>query len=52
LKIDPGSPVELTTDGRTMTITPVNAEHREEKVRAARKKVNSRYGQVFKKLAE
>ena len=52
LKIDPASPVELTTDGRTVTIAPAGAENHQEKVGKARKKVNARYGQVFKKLAE
>ena len=52
LKIDPESPVELTTDGRTVTITPVGEGNAKEKVRKARKKVNARYGGVFKKLAE
>ena len=52
LKIDPLSPVELTTDGRTVTIAPAGGDNRKENVRKARKKVNSRYGQVFKKLAE
>ena len=51
LKIDPESPVELTTDGSTMTIAPTTAAH-QKKVREARKKINERHAKVFKKLAE
>ena len=51
LKIDPASPVELTTDGRSVTITPTTDVNRK-KVRAARKKVNDRHAKAFKKLAE
>jgi len=52
LKIDPEQPLELSTDGRTMTIAPIASDQRTGKVRAARKKVNARYKKVFKKLAE
>lgn len=52
LNIDPESPLELSTDGRTMTIAPADADQHKKKVRAARKKVNDRYSKVFKKLAE
>lgn len=51
LKIDPEMPVELTTDGRTVTITPTT-DARKKKVREASQKVNQRYSKVFKKLAE
>ena len=51
LKIDPQTPVELTTDGRTVTITPTTDAH-PKKVREARKKINDRHAKVFKKLAE
>jgi antitoxin component of MazEF toxin-antitoxin module len=52
LKLKPEDPVELTTDGRTMTIAPAATSERTSRVRAARKKINSRYGAAFKKLAE
>lgn len=52
LKIDPELPVEISTDGRAMIVTPVGANPRSGKVRAARKKVNARYSKVFKKLAQ
>jgi antitoxin component of MazEF toxin-antitoxin module len=52
LKIDPELPVEISTDGRAMIVTPVSTNPRSDKVRAARKKVNARYSKVFKKLAQ
>ena len=51
LKIDPQSPVELTTDGRTVIISPSPEAH-PRKVRAARQKINDLHGEVFHKLAE
>ena len=51
LKINPESPVELTTDGHTVTITPTT-DARKKKVREASQKINERYAKVFKKLAE
>jgi antitoxin component of MazEF toxin-antitoxin module len=52
LKIDPEGQLEITTDGQSMTIAPVNKDSRKAVVRAARKKINARYGKAFKKLAE
>jgi len=52
LKLNPEQPVELSTDGKTMTIAPVGASAAKEQVRAARKKINARYHQAFQKLAE
>jgi antitoxin MazE len=52
LKISPEEPVELTTDGQSMTIAPVGASNDKSDVRAARKRINARYEKAFKKLAE
>lgn len=52
LKFDPESPVEITTDGQSMTIAPVGRDTRKAAIRAARKKINPRYSKAFKKLAE
>ena len=52
LKMRPEDPLEITTDGTTMTIAPVAASPGKTRVRAASKKINARYKQVFKKLAE
>jgi antitoxin component of MazEF toxin-antitoxin module len=52
LKIAPESPVELTTDGRSIRIAPVDSDDINAKVRTAREKVNAKYAKAFKKLAE
>ncbi len=51
LKITPETPLEVTTDGRILTITPAtDAKHRA-RVGKALKRTNSRYGRALKKLA-
>lgn len=52
LKIAPESQVELTTDGKSIRIAPVDADEKKSKVRAARAKVNAKHAKAFKKLAE
>ncbi len=52
LKINPEEPLELTTDGQSMTISPVQALAHRERVHKARQKVNARHQAAFKKLAE
>ncbi|MDZ4851268.1 MAG: hypothetical protein SGI77_18420 [Pirellulaceae bacterium] len=52
LKIDPELQIEMTTDGKSIQITPLSAGKGKSKVRAARVKVNSKYSKAFKKLAE
>jgi antitoxin component of MazEF toxin-antitoxin module len=52
LNMSPEQPVELSTDGKTMTIAPVGASADKGQVRAARKKINARYRKAFQKLAE
>ncbi len=52
LKINPEAPLEITTDGHSMKITPVDASEHKRRFRAARKKVNAKYAKAFKKLAE
>lgn len=44
--------MELTTDGKSMTIAPVDATTRQVRVRDARKKINAQHKAAFKKLAE
>jgi antitoxin component of MazEF toxin-antitoxin module len=52
LKIDETTPLEVTTDGRALLLSPVDdAEYREVFERAM-KSVNERYASTFKKLAE
>ena len=52
LKMSPEDAVEITTDGTSMIIAPATASHLKKQVRAARKKINGRYKEAFKKLAE
>ncbi len=52
LKISPESPLEITTDGRSMTISPATETGKKSRVRAARKKIIAKHSKAFKKLAE
>lgn len=52
LKISPESPLEITTDGKSIVVAPAGESDHKERVRAARKKVNAKYSKAFKKLAE
>lgn len=52
LKIEPETPLEITTDGRVLTITPVADNVRQKKFEAALTKTNRKYGRALEKLAE
>ncbi|MDX2199597.1 MAG: AbrB/MazE/SpoVT family DNA-binding domain-containing protein [Phycisphaerae bacterium] len=52
LKITPETQLELSTDGKTLTITPAADPKRRERLSAALQKTNRRYGRALKKLAE
>ena len=52
LKIEPETPLEITTDGRVLTITPVVDDSRQKKFDAALSKTNRKFGRALKKLAE
>ena len=52
LKIAPASQVELTTDGESIRIMPVDADDKKSKIRAARAQVNAKHSKAFKELAE
>ena len=52
LKIAPESQVELTTDGKSIRIAPVDSDDKKARVRAARASVNSKHSKAFRKLAE
>ena len=51
LKIGMDTPLEITTDGKNLIISPVQDVKREEKFRAALQKVNKKHGKTLKKLA-
>ncbi len=52
LKIDADTPLEISTDGQTLLISPVRDGKRREKFSKALDSVNKRYGRALKRLAE
>jgi len=52
LKIDNDTPLEISTDGSVLTISPVRDVERTLKLKTALEKVNKRYSNALKKLAE
>ena len=52
LNIDTNTPLEVTTDGRNLIISPVADRRREKKLKSALEKVNKLHGKTLKKLAE
>ncbi|MBZ5625164.1 MAG: AbrB/MazE/SpoVT family DNA-binding domain-containing protein [Acidobacteriia bacterium] len=52
LKIDPETPLDVTTDGKRLIVTPVEASVRRQKFVAAQETAHKRYGKAFKKLAQ
>lgn len=51
LKISETTPLELTTDGKSLNISPVTDEKRLKKFEGALKKVNKKYGKALKNMA-
>ena len=52
LHIDADTPLEISTDGEALLITPVRDERRSRKFGEALGKTNRRFGKALKKLAE
>ena len=52
LKADADTPFEVTTDGKSLIISPVEDANRGKKFRAALEKVNKKHGKTLRKLAE
>ena len=52
LEIRPETPLEITTDGKTISIAPAADEGRDAKFAAAVEKTLHRYDEAFRKLAE
>lgn len=46
------TPLEVSTDGRSLVISPVAEADREPRVTAALRKINARHGKTLRKLAE
>jgi len=52
LKIDGETPLDISTDGQVLVITPVRDEQRRQKFRKALESANRRYGRALRRLAE
>ncbi len=52
LGIDKDTPLELETDGRTLTLRPVRAEDRRARVRKATEKMMDAHEETLRKLAK
>ena len=51
LKIGENTPLELTTDGKSLNISPIEDEERLKKLESALDKVNRKYGKALKNMA-
>ena len=52
LGITLSTPLKIITDGKSLIISPVTEEDREERFQAALKKVNSNHEETLRKLGE
>jgi antitoxin component of MazEF toxin-antitoxin module len=52
LKVDMETPLEISTDGRNLIISPVESEKREKRFKSALAKVNKAHGSTLRKLSE
>ena len=52
LKIDHDTPLNISTDGKSLVVAPVAPSSRRKKFDAAQEWAHKRYGKAFKKLAE
>ena len=51
LKIGENTPLELTTDGKSLSISPIEDKERLKKFEGALDKVNKKYGKALKNMA-
>lgn len=52
LSIDDQTPLEISTDGTLLIITPVRDEQRKQQFQQAMAKANAKYGRALKRLAD
>jgi len=52
LNISAGTPLEITTDGRTLIVAPVQRPGRKAKFQAALDNANRKFGRALRRLAE
>lgn len=51
LKINPDTPLEVSSDGHVLTIVPATQAHHAERVRAAINHVNTQHADALRRLA-
>lgn len=52
LKIDPETPLDISTDGKKLIVEPAKSSVRRTKFEAAQNWAHKRYARAFRKLAE
>lgn len=52
LRISPDTPLEITTDGKNLVISPISEPSKVRDARKAYKAVKKRFGRALKKLAD
>jgi len=52
LKIDADTPLEISTDGQVLVVSPVRDAEHQKKFEEALEKVNRKYGRALKRLAQ
>lgn len=52
LKIDSDTPLEVSTDGQVLVISPVRDEEHQRKFKNALESANRKYGRALKRLSE
>lgn len=52
LNIDAETPLEVSTDGKVLIITPIHDPERRKRFEHSLQQVNKKYGRVLKRLAE
>jgi antitoxin component of MazEF toxin-antitoxin module len=52
LKIEADTPLDISTDGQVLVITPIRDEARRENFKKALESANRKYGRALKRLAE
>ncbi len=52
LRIDPDTPLDVSTDGKRLIVAPASPSARRKKFDAAQQSAHERYSKAFRKLAE
>lgn len=52
LKIAPGAPLEMTSDGHSLFVAPIRDDGKAARLERARKTMHTKYAKTFRKLAE